>query len=232
MNKNPDHTQVPKSVSEYDRTITGIFPCPVYMVKRDLNLSPMQSLRHQQEEEIEIGNIINEGMESNGSNSTSTNSYIFDTKLKKIKEFCEEQIKEYIKQVINPVEEKVDFYITQSWLNVNRPGEHHYEHCHANSIISGVFYISTEKDDKITFIDPNYKVKDRIKFETKSSNIWNTDSYFVQANSNGLILFPSWLNHMVETNPKATTDRISISFNTYVRGTIGEKTGKYELILR
>ena len=222
--------------------IESVFPCPVYIAKRDLNLSPEEALQHQQEdnlnlndisfeEAIEIGDIINEGMESNGSNSTSKNNYIFDTQLKKIKEFCEEQIKEYVKQVINPVEDQ-DFYITQSWLNVTRPGENHYEHCHANSIISGVFYISTGEDDNITFFDPNYHLKNTIKFETKSFSIWNAETYVIQANSNELILFPSWLNHMVEANPKATKDRLSISFNTFVRGIIGEKTGKYELILK
>ena len=204
--------------------IYSIFPCPVYIVKRELEYT--------YKEKKEIKDIIQEGMQFNGSNSSSVNSCIFDTKLKKIKQFCEEQIKIYVEQVIGPVEGKLDFYITQSWLNVNRPGEYHYEHCHANSIISGVFYISTEEDDKITFIDPNYKVKDRIKVETKEYNVWNSDSWFFQSNNNELILFPSWLNHMVDPNVKATTDRISISFNTFIRGTLGEKTGKYELILR
>ena len=213
--------------------IEGVFPCPVYIIKRDLNLSPTQSLRLQQEEEIEIENIIEEGLLFNmGSNSNSISSYIFDTKLKKIKQFCEEQIKIYVEQIICPVEEDLDFYITQSWLNVNRPGESHYEHCHSNSIISGVFYISTEEDDSITFIDPNYAVKDRILFKTKSSNIWNSEQWSFQSNINELILFPSWLNHMVNPNPKATKDRLSISFNTFVRGTLGEITSKNKLILK
>tara|TARA_B100000809_G_scaffold79142_1_gene77149 strand:+ start:1157 stop:1801 length:645 start_codon:yes stop_codon:yes gene_type:complete len=213
--------------------IEGVFPCPVYIIKRDLNLSPTQSLRLQQEEEIEIENIIEEGLLFNmGSNSNSISSYIFNTGLKKIKQFCEEQIKIYVEQIICPVEEDLDFYITQSWLNVNRPGESHYEHCHSNSIISGVFYISTEEDDSITFIDPNYAVKDRILFKTKSSNIWNSEQWSFQSNINELILFPSWLNHMVNPNPKATKDRLSISFNTFVRGTLGEITSKNKLILK
>ena len=59
--------------------IESVFPCPVYIAKRDLNLSPEEALQHQQEdnlnlndirfeEAIEIGDIINGGMESNGSN--------------------------------------------------------------------------------------------------------------------------------------------------------------------
>ena len=141
-----------------DFKIVGLFPSPVYIVKRDSNLSP--------KEEKDIGKIIKEGLHKETGNSQSNNSYIFNGKLKNIKQFCEEQLNIYVKEVINP-KEKLDFYITQSWLNITKPGEYHHEHSHANSIISGVFYISTEEDDKITFTDPNNKVKELIKFEPK-----------------------------------------------------------------
>ena len=50
--------------------------------------------------------------------------------------------------------------------------------------------------------------------------------------TNELILFPSWLSHQVRVNEKATTDRISISFNTFVRGTFGSRKDLTELILK
>ena len=113
--------------------IHGVFPCPVYVAKRDTNLSS--------KEEKEIRKIIDkEGMTKNYGNSSSNNSDIFNGKLKKIKQFCEQQLKTYVKEVINPKEE-LDFYITQSWLNITKPGEFHHDHHHQNSIISGVFYI-------------------------------------------------------------------------------------------
>ena len=133
-----------------NNTLHAIFPTSVYVVNRDSNLSS--------KEEIEIGEIVKEGMYRNSGNSTSNNAYIFYGKLGKIKQFCEQQIKIYVNETINPKEE-LDFYITQSWLNITKPGEYHHEHSHANSIISGVFYISTEEDDKITFIDPSDKLK-------------------------------------------------------------------------
>ena len=52
----------------------SIFPCPVHITKRDSNLSS--------KEEKEIEDIIKEGMSKNIFNSISTNTYIFDTKLK------------------------------------------------------------------------------------------------------------------------------------------------------
>ena len=206
-----------------DEAIHGVFPCPVYIVKRDFNLSP--------KEEKEIRKIIKEGMYKNTGNSSSNNSYIFNGKLKKLKQFCEQQLKKYVEQVIVPREE-LDFYITQSWLNITKPGEHHHEHSHANSIISGVFYISTEEDDKITFSDPNIKLKGLIKFEFEEFNPFNSTTWFFPSVTNELILFPSWMNHKVEVNEKATTDRISISFNTFVKGTVGRREVKTELILK
>ena len=112
--------------------IHSIFPTPVYIAKRDSDLIPR--------EKKEIEKIIQEGMQKNTGNSSSINSYIFNENLKELKQFCEQQIKIYVEQTINP-KEKLDFYITQSWLNITKPGEFHHDHSHPNSIISGVFYI-------------------------------------------------------------------------------------------
>ena len=213
-------------MTNQDQIIHGIFPCPVYLVNRDSNLFP--------KEKKEIGKIIDkEGMYSNEGNSASINSYIFNDNLKKIKQFVEQHLKTYVEQVINPRKE-LDFYITQSWLNVTKPGEYHHNHSHANSIISGVFYISVEEDDKITFTDPNGKMKNNsfISFESKEFNVWNSVTWFFPVDNNELILFPSWLDHKVESNEKATTDRISLSFNTFVMGHLGIYKDLTELILK
>ena len=203
--------------------INNIFPSPVYIAKRDSDLTS--------NEEKDISSIVKEGMKKNVSNFSSTNSYIFDENLKELKQFCEQQIKIYVEQVINPKEE-LDFYITQSWLNMTEPGEFHHTHYHQNSIISGVFYIAAEEDDKITFSDPNAQVKELIEFEQKAYNLWNSSNWFFPSITNELILFPSWLGHRVESNEKATTDRISIAFNTFVRGNLGERKEFTELILK
>jgi len=202
--------------------LQGIFPTPVYTVKRESDDLDSK----------EIENIIHGGLQKGVGNSSTINSYIFNTntKLKKLKEFCEEHIKIYVEQVINPKQE-LDFYITQSWLNVTKPGESHHGHFHANSIISGVFYISTEEDDKITFGGRMWRDKELFYFESKVGNAWNATNWDLFINNNELILFPSWLNHMVETNPKATTDRISISFNTFVKGALGEEYHLNKLII-
>ena len=204
-------------------TIHGIFPIPVYSVKRDSDLDST--------EEKEIEDIIKSGIRVSSRHSFSNDSYIFNTKLKKIKEFCEQHIKIYVKEIIKPKEE-LDFYITQSWLNVTKPGESHHQHYHSNSIISGVFYIAAIENDQIVFDDPFGRFKNIIGIPVKEYNIWNSNIWYFPVVTNQLLLFPSWLTHSVEQNKKQTTNRISISFNTFVKGTIGEADKSTELILK
>ena len=201
----------------------GIFPTPVYITKRDLDFSL--------NEKKDIEDVIKGGMHRNPANSASNNTYIFNNKLKEIKQFCEQQIKIYVEKIINPKED-LDFYITQSWLNITKPGQFHHSHYHSNSIISGVFYVSTEEDDKIIFGDPNKMLKDIISFKLKEQNPFNSAILGFPVNNNELILFPSWLEHAVEPNERATTDRISLSFNTFVRGNLGDTHSLTELILK
>ena len=213
-------------MTDQSPTIHGVFPCPVYIIKRNSNLDST--------EEKEIEDIIKEGMRRNTGNSQSRNSYIFTDRLKNIKEFCEQHIKTYVKEVLNP-EEELDFYITQSWLNVVEPGGSICRHWHSNSIISGTFYPKVEETDTIEFHDPNKMLKERIcMIERIESNHWNSSSLFFLVEKNNLMLFPSWLEHNVRPNEKATTNRISITFNVFVKGILGRglDAGLNELILK
>jgi len=207
--------------------IVVLFPTPVYTIKRDSDLDSS--------EEKDIEDIIEGGIHQDGTlDHHSDNTYIFDTKLKNLKEFCEQHIENYVKQIINP-KQKIDFYITQSWLNVVEPGGSICRHWHSNSIISGTFYPKVEETDTIEFHDPNKMLKERIcMIERIESNHWNSSSLFFLVEKNNLMLFPSWLEHNVRPNEKATTNRISISFNVFVKGILGKTAvvGLNELILK
>ena len=193
--------------------IDNLFPTPVYNVIRNSELNL--------EEFEEIKSIIEAGMRKNAGNKHSTNSYIFETKLKKIKEFCEQQIKKYVEIIISPSQE-LEFYITESWINVTKPGEFHHLHYHPNSIISGVFYVNTVPEDHINLTDPNYKVKAIFNLgDQKEYNPWNSTQWWLPVEDNQLILFPSWLEHEVK-HVEGNKNRISISFNTFVRGNLGD----------
>jgi len=201
MNQNPQNNKA-----------TGVFPTPVYVAKRDSNLSL--------EEKTDIEAIINEGMNPNVGNTTSKNNYVFNSRLKEIKQFCDIQILGYIEEVIYPKKENLEMYITQSWLNITKPGGFHHVHNHSNSILSGVFYISAQEGDSICFIDPNADLKNTLVFEHKDWNMWNSITTYFPVTAGELAIFPSWLRHSVPPNEIATKDRISLSFNTFVRGAL------------
>ena len=205
-----------------DYQIEGIFPTPVYMTNRNSDLDST--------EEKEVEDIIKEGLFKKD-NWTTHNTYIFNNKLKKLKQFCEKHIDIYVKQIINPKEE-TNYYITQSWLSITNPGEYHHYHCHSNSLISGTFYISTAEGDKITCIDPNSKDGRNHNLEAEEYNIWNTPEWSFTVKNNQLLLFPSWIVHYVPINKSARDEpRMTIAFNTYAKGRFGDAKNRNELIL-
>jgi uncharacterized protein (TIGR02466 family) len=207
--------------------INGIFPSPVYSVKRDVDISP--------KEEKEVKEIIEEGLEPNVGNFMTTNTYVFNDRLHNIKQFCETQLRGYVKAIINP-EKDIEVYITQSWLNVTKPDGFHHEHRHSNSLLSGVFYISTEEGDNTTFANPNGNEAAGAGFTIwnipqKEPNVWGSATMLFPVANNELNIFPSWLPHRTMPNDNATKDRISLSFNTFIRGHLGLAKDLTELIL-
>ena len=75
-------------------------------------------------------------------------------------------------------------------------------------------------------------LKQKMDMEVQEFNMWNSPTWFFETNNSELILFPSWLEHRVMPNKEATTDRISISFNTFARGKFGLRKDLNELILK
>ena len=60
----------------------------------------------------------------------------------------------------------------------------------------------------------------RIDFPAKEYNPFNSKSWWFETGTNDLVLFPSNLTHMVEK--VVGKERISLSFNTFLKGYIGE----------
>lgn len=163
-----------------------------------------------------------------GSNNQSVNNYILEQpELKQLKSEIQLALDNYFLQVYNPKHE-ASVYITQSWLNFNLKNEWHPSHVHPNSFLSGVLYVQTTKDDVICFTRP---INDfPLTVEPKEYNLYNTKTWYVRINVGNLIIFPSSLAHYV---PRKETDgeRISLSFNTFLRGTLGTEENLTELRL-
>jgi len=178
--------------------------------------------------EAEIKFIKEQPTRSNMGNTTSVDNYILEAKkLKDITKFIETSLNEYFQTVYAPKGD-VKLRITQSWCNYTEPGQWHHKHAHPNSFISGVFYPQANREtDKIYFYKDNYE---QIKVPTQDWNMWNSESWWLEAEQGGLYVFPSGLVHMVET-VKGTQTRISLSFNTFPVGKIGIQEDLSQLLL-
>ena len=168
-------------------------------------------------------------------NHQSENRYLFDNtfaeELKDIKEFCESQLKDYLENIEGVDTDLVGLRITQSWLNKNKPGESHPPHAHQNSYLSGVLYISCLPNDHIVFNNRLYRMCNDMKFPIKRTTIWNSAGAIVNVKEGDLIIFPSWVPHYVDVNETKDVDRISLSFNTFPIGEMGEYNGVTHLKL-
>ena len=200
-------------------TINSIFPTPIYISKLDRTLTPL---------ELNFVDKNKKDCFKNEGNITSNNNYILNEKpFANIKKELDLVVKDYFKKVLS-ITESVTPYITQSWLNYTETNQYHHKHQHPNSLVSGVFYINCDdKFDKIKFFNNNYQT---IQPEIKSWNLWNSESWWFPVKNEDIILFPSSLTHMVETKEGNNT-RISLAFNVFIKGTIGNNKNLTELIL-
>jgi uncharacterized protein (TIGR02466 family) len=163
--------------------------------------------------------VDNQPMHNNMGNTTSENHYVLkDEALTNLNGFLQSSVDEYLKTIYAPKHE-VKLRITQSWLNYTKEGQYHHKHAHPNSFISGVLYLKADASkDKIYFYKDGYQ---QIKLPTEQFNLFNSDSWWIPVAAGELVLFPSSLTHMVET--VQGDERISLSFNTFPVGYVGEE---------
>jgi len=202
-----------------ESNINGIFPTPIYFSKLNRELTNKELLFI---DKTKLNSHNNEG------NITSNDNFILNQKaFKLLKEELDLRVKDYFDKIICSAN-NITPYITQSWLNYTETNQYHHKHKHPNSLISGVFYINCdEKFDKIKFFNENYQT---IQPEIKEFNIWNSNSWWFSVKTGDIILFPSSLTHMVETK-EGTNTRISLAFNIFIKGTVGNNKNLTELIL-
>ena len=196
--------------------IDGFFPIPVSFnkISKDLNKN-----------EIEFINNQRKSATSNSGNLIGLNKHILDTcELQNLKNILTKHINEYFKIVFEP-EKEVELYITNSWLNWTENDQFHHIHNHPNSLISGVFYIETAIGDSINFFNPN-ELLGNIRIKTPETGKWVCEKWRCPVNKNCILLFPSKMRHCVDMRPQSCNGvRISLAFNTWFKGIIGDSEG-------
>lgn len=174
--------------------------------------------------------LVNQLVRENTGNVNSVNAYVLECEeLKELRNDLLDIIRKYFKAVYSPAG-NVDVHITQSWVNFTKPGEFHHVHSHNNSFLSGVFYIRSDAEtDKIVF----HKQENSglsIDLPATEWNSYNSKTWWYPVGTGDIILFPSNLVHEV---PKTTSDsdRISLAFNVFLKGCIGDYNKLTELKL-
>jgi uncharacterized protein (TIGR02466 family) len=161
-----------------------------------------------------------------GNNYMSQRMDVLDS-LPELKKSIEENINQYCEEVYK-FPDNVEIYITQSWVTITPAGTLHHQHTHPNSFISGVMYITGEGDsDKIEFDSCKHPI---LMPRYREYTAWNSTTWWMPANPGTLYLFPSNLHHRVPPT-KSSGTRISLAFNTFLRGELGEHKAANHLFL-
>lgn len=194
-----------------------LFPTPLYINHID---DPL--INQQKNYLLNLPKVLNMG------NLRSENGYIFEYSLfTELKKTIIEHIKEYV-NIVYP-NSNLDVYITQSWANYTEPNQYHHKHSHPNSFISGVYYINAIKnEDMIKFykdLPPTFQIN-----HNKSNN-YNSGDVAILVETGDLVLFPSNFTHNVPPTTSKET-RISIAFNTFIKGNIGDELSSTALYLK
>jgi len=162
-------------------------------------------------------------------NIFSKNNYVLKLKeFSNLKKFVDKELKYYVHNVMQINEQKVKPYVTQSWWNFYDKTAYHHKHNHPNSIVSGVYYV--QGTQCIIFSKPQSNGFEH-DFPTKKWNEINSTIWKFEPPLGKIILFPSYLLHQVELNQTDKT-RISMAFNSYIEGDIGEDTNYTRLKLK
>jgi uncharacterized protein (TIGR02466 family) len=189
----------------------GIFPTPIYTSKLNRQLS---------KEELSFINKNKLDVYINIGNTISNDKNILENEVfKNLKDDLYLRVKDYFDRIVSS-SNNITPYITQSWLNYTETNQFHHKHQHPNSLVSGVFYINCHEEyDRIKFFKDNYK---SIVVDVENWNLYNSETWSFPVKTGDIILFPSSLSHMVETKQGNNT-RISLAFNVFVKGIIGNE---------
>ena len=183
-----------------------ICPCP-FEYGKELEWIKKQSYRRENKNTDTVSSL----------NRQTDDTFILDKpEMSRVRQFIDSKIKIFADDIMGSDNEMV---ITQSWLNKNGKGESHHEHMHPNSMISGVWY--PQINEKLPPIQFRNSQQRDITLSIKNYDHFNSATFLLPMRKGELILFPSNLSHSVPAN-QSDEERISLSFNTWCVGSLGD----------
>jgi len=112
---------------------------------------------------------------------------------------------------------QLDIKVKNAWLNINNKGNKNRPHVHPCSEFACVYYLKTPQDcgNLVLLKNSTYRMDGIADLPAKETNVLNCDSFFIQPEENRFVMFPGYVEHLVEKN-NSNEDRISLSFNLSV----------------
>ena len=164
---------------------------------------------------------VNKLENDDGWNGVSLNTKILEEEnLFNLKGWICEHIDHYIHNILN-IDDRVEFFITQSWITYGNKGSSISRHFHLNSVLSGCFYVNGE-NSSINFFSPNgVHPFPGFDFGIERYDILNSSRWKLPVQNNKLVMFPSYIRHSVDPVVD-DTQRISLAFNTFFKGSAGQ----------
>jgi uncharacterized protein (TIGR02466 family) len=189
--------------------IIELFSTPVYKTTIDIS-----------ESDIQFSTTCRQNIKINTyGNYNTTNSFILNDPVMNDLKFKITSELQYYSDNIMGLSDDVKLQITQSWFNYNDIDSSHHTHMHGNSIISGVIYFTENPSDIVFFRDyPTNTIK--LNPNLKKTTKFNSQIANLKIDKFDMILFPSSAPHGVDKNSSSNT-RISLSFNTFYSGILG-----------
>ena len=156
-----------------------------------------------------------------GSNSSCTkNQNILNEKIfNELRFLILQKAKKYLNSLGHKYE---DLQFCNSWATKTEPQGYSQFHEHKNSYISGTYYM--KKSSCIAFKNPlinKWFFDPEINFD--ENNIFTYENLNFEPKEKSIVLFPSFLKHMVSTN-ETKNNRHSIAFNIIPKGDFGKIT--------
>ena len=86
-------------------------------------------------------------------------------------------------------------------------------------------------EDKVIFHKKHSDINDILLPERSNFNLWNSETWPINAAPGKLLLFPSDIRHHVDPM-QGTHIRTSLAFNTFLKGRLGHPTALSQLYLK
>jgi uncharacterized protein (TIGR02466 family) len=155
--------------------------------------------------------------------SSTDKNVLHRSDFKGIHDIVMKEVDLYARELLR-VNRNVEFYITNSWINIHRRGHSAAPHVHHNSLISGVLYLKVnEASGALVFHRDLLSLvpfPPALDLDLDSFNLYNCKSWGHRPKTNDIVLFPSVVMHSADPN-ESDEERWSLAFNVFVRGNFG-----------